>query len=128
MEMSKENRDTVISSLYSRCFGGEISVEQREALIQKAKTMCANFEAAKARAAQVKVEKAVEAPAKKVEAPVVRERVSRPTVQKESVPPSERFNLFKDAAYAKCADGKFNLEFREELLKKARERFFNQSK
>lgn len=97
MEMTKEKRDKIITTLYERCSKGEISCEQRETLIRKTNSMF-----------------------------VVSESTERPetTVNNtKELSPKEKYNAVKSAVYTKHSNGEITLEQREELLEKARDRF-----
>lgn len=101
MEMTRTKRDAIITSLYERCSKGEISVAQRESLIQKTNSMFIATESTKE--------------------PVV------DTVNEEKqleISPMDKYDLFKESVYQKCAKGEITLENREELLAKARDKFF----
>lgn len=106
MKMTKEVRDTLVTTLYEKCANGEISRDQRELLIQKANSM---FVAE----ASVQTE---ETPVE--ETPVVEEA-------REELSPKEKYNIFKESVYEKYTEGKITLEQREELLEKAREKFLS---
>lgn len=97
MLMTKEKRDTIVSALYERCSNGEISIDQREKLIQKTNSM---FIVNETETHNVKESAQVE------------------------LSPKEKYNMFKESVYKKYADGEINAEAREMLLEKARDRFF----
>lgn len=100
MEMTKEKRDAIVTTLYEKCGNGEISRDQREALIQKANAMFV----------------ATEAPVEHVES-------ESNTESTNELSPREKYNMFKEAVYNKCTKGEITVEAREELLEKAREEF-----
>ena len=109
MEMNREKRDTIISSLYERCSNGEISVSQRETLIQKTNSM---FFATETQKQNISTKSIVE---ESVES----------SIEECEISPMEKYNLFKESVYEKCAKGEISITVREELLAKARDKFLN---
>ena len=109
MAMTKEKRDTIVSTLYEKCANGEISLNQRELLIQKANNLliaesCINNESSFTESTETVIENAEN--------------------EKTELSPKEKYNIFKESVYAKCIKGEITIEAREELLEKAREKFF----
>lgn len=99
MKMTKEMRDNLVTVLYERCSKGEISVEQRELLIQKANSA---FVAES-------TEKTVEE--------------ETPVVETQELTAKEKYDRIKTMVYEKCTNGEITVDQREELLEKARDRF-----
>ena len=127
MTMSKENRDTIISSLYERCSNGEISVSQREALIQKTNSMFFATEFSKQNTSNEDnvVEESVE---NNIEETTVEESVDEEIIDssivESNLSPKEKYNLFKESVYERYSKGDIGITVREELLEKARDKFF----
>jgi hypothetical protein len=103
MEMTKESRDTIITSLYEKYGKGEISATQREQLIQKVNSKFYTEMTA------VTTEKA--------------KSDDKPEKKTKELSSKEKYDLFKTTVYDKCKNGEITEEFREELLEKAREKF-----
>lgn len=110
MEMTKEKRDTIITSLYDRYGKGEISATQREQLIQKVndtfytEMVSITTEKAKSEQEEDKAKKAKDS--------------------KDCDKPSkEKFELFKKTVDERCEKGEITEEFRDQLLEKAKEKF-----
>ena len=99
MEMTKELREKFIDVLYERCANGEISRDQRELLIEKVNSM---FVATESETTTVDTDNVTES----------REFSSK-----------EKYNMFRESVYAKCANGDITVEQREALLEKARDSF-----
>ena len=100
MEMTKKNRDLIITTLYEKCSEGEISVSQREKLIQKVNSMLVVSESAKKNDNYVNITNDTE------------------------LSSLEKYKMFKESVYTKYSNGDITLEQREELLEKARDRFY----
>ena len=99
MKMTKEKRDLIKDTLYERCSNGEISCAQREKLIQKMNSMF-----------------------------VVSESTNQTTnTEEREFSPVEKYNMFKESVYEKYNKKQITLEQREELLERARDRFFTVS-
>lgn len=94
MNMSKDNRDRIIASLYERCQNGEISVNQRELLIKK---LNSSFTPTETQFTESKHESLA---------------IKR-----------DKFNAISDRLYQDCARGIITLEQREILLERAREEY-----
>jgi hypothetical protein len=108
MLMTKEKRDTIVSVLYEKCSNGEISLNQRELLIRKANNMLiteSSIDSDNSSASIEFMESAVES-------------------EKSELSPKEKYKMFKECVYTKCAKGEITVEMRESLLEKAREKFF----
>lgn len=117
--MTKDTRDNLITTLYDKYGKGEISVTQREQLIQKINDKFYT------EAVSIMAEKAKE---EKVEEPVAEEPVEEPATEEpaaeESTPCStEKFDKFKKAVEEKCKKGEITEEIRDQLLEKAKEAF-----
>ncbi len=145
MKMTKEFRDEIVTVLYEKCSAGEITVDEREELIQEANNelidgvdlpyddevseevhveeACAKEAAEEEKPAdsEEEPEKEPEEPKEKEEAPKDKEKSSKKLTKKE------KYEIFKDAVYKKCKDGEITEEFREQLLEKARETFLPDS-
>ena len=104
-----EDRDRVINALYNKCKEGEISVNQREALIQRART--------EYMLESSKVEETVE------EVPT-EEVVEEAGKEKKKMSPKTKFNKLKKEIYQRCKDGEITEDQREELIEKARDLCF----
>lgn len=100
MEMTKEKRDLIITTLYERCSNGEISCTQREKLIQKVNSMFV-------------VKESTELPNDQIN-----------TTNTKEYSPTEKYSMFKESVYKKYNNKEITLEQREELLEKARDKFF----
>ena len=95
--MTKDTRDNLITALYDKYGKGEISVTQREQLIQKINDKFYT------EAVSIMAEKAKE---EKTEEPVVEEPKSEEPVAEEPTPCStEKFDTFKKAVEEKCKKG-----------------------
>jgi hypothetical protein len=106
MEMTKEKRDTIIDTLYERCSNGEISISQREALIQKTNSLFITTESSNL-STESEEDTLIET--------------------KTYISPKEKYHMFKESVYKKYSSGEITLEAREELLEKARDKFFYES-
>lgn len=104
MEMTKEKRDMIITSLYDKYGKGEISVTQREQLIQKMNdkfyTEMAAITTEKAKSEDDESDKAA-----------------------KELSPKEKFELFKTTVEERCEKGEITEDFRDQLLEKAKEKF-----
>lgn len=105
MEMTKEKRDMIITSLYEKYGKGEISVNQREQLIQK---MNDKFyvEMVNIATENAKADEEIDNEEKSIESPL-----------------KEKFEMFKEAVDAKYENGEITEEFRDQLLEKAKDKF-----
>lgn len=107
MKMTKEMHDKIVTNLYERYGNGEISYKQREILIQKANsrliTESFNNE-------EIHIDN--------------NEDIIKPELENTNLTPKEKYNMFKESVYNKHIKGEITLEVREELLERAREKFF----
>ena len=118
--MTKDTRDNLITALYDKYGKGEISVTQREQLIQKINDKFYT-EAVSIMAEKAKEEK-TEEPV--VEEPKSEEPVAEEPATEEPTPCStEKFDTFKKAVEEKCKKGEITEEIRDQLLEKAKEVF-----
>lgn len=125
MKMTKELRDEIVTELYERCASGEISVEEREYIIQEATNDF--ISGVDIDTPELQVEKCEdETPSEKSDDAKSEDKTSEENPSKE-LSQKEKYELFKDAVYKKCKDGEITEEFREELLEKAREKFLPDS-
>ena len=102
MKMTKEMRDNIITVLYEKCANGEISIDQRELLIQKANSALITED--------VETETDLETEATNI-------------VESTELSPKEKYDAFKTLVYEKCAEGELTEDEREDLLVKAVDRF-----
>ena len=112
--MTKETRKTLVSELYNRCANGEISLNQREQLILKINSMYTVTESTNT-TETVETHVDVQESVQETETPVEK--------QPEKLTPTQKYKMFKESVYQKCANGDITVEMREELLAKAREAF-----
>lgn len=99
--MTKETRKTIVDALYDRYANGEISLEQRELLIRKANSMYT-------------VTESVDNTDEETNA----------VAEERPLDPTQKYNMFKESVYQKYKNGDITLEMREELLQKARDKFY----
>jgi hypothetical protein len=117
MKMTKEIRDTIVTALYDRYGKGEISIGQREQLIQKINDKF--YE----ESVTVMIEKSKEEDTPVEEdAPTKTEEVSEEPVE-ETECSNEKFDKFKKAVEEKCKNGEITEDVRDQLLEKAKEAF-----
>ena len=111
MEMTREIRDNLITSLYDRYGKGEISINQRELLIQKINDKFYTESVA------IMNENTNTENEPEVEPAIEPEETSNET------PTNEKFDLFKESVDKKFEAGEITEELREQLLEKARAKF-----
>ena len=124
MEMTKEKRDIIITSLYEKYGKGEISANQRELLIQKVndkfytEMVSIEMEAAKAKEESKEEETASEETPKE-------ETKDDSKKESKELSPKEKMEKFTEVVNKQCEDGKITEEFRDQLLEKAKEKFLS---
>ena len=109
MEMTKEIRDTLVTTLYERCSIGEISRNQRELILQKINSLFVATEAKK-NCDEGECDKS-----------------DKSDKAEKKLSPKEKYKIFKDEVYKRCANKEFDEDTREALLEKAREEFLKES-
>jgi hypothetical protein len=117
MEMNKETRDTIITSLYDKYGKGEISATQREQLIQKINDKFYT-EMTAIMTEKAKVKEAEETETEDAEKP-------DKECDKKS---NDKFDKFKEEVDKRCENGETTEDFRDQLLEKAKEKFCSNDK
>ena len=112
MEMTKELRDEILTVLYEKCSNGEITVEEREELIQDATD---EYLMTITEAATEKKEEQADSNEEKAE-------------PDKKLSSKEKYDMLKDAVDKKCEAGEITEDFRDKLLEKASKEFLPEDK
>ena len=105
MKLNKEQRNTMVSTLYEKCSNGEISVKQRERLLRK---MNDSFITEAGLPEQCVDKKADE----------------YSVLKTAGLSATEKYGKIKKVLYERCSNGEITVEQREELLARAKNDVF----